>query len=236
MNETIVHAGCRVCGTASGLFYQNERRFFRCPECRLIFTVDAVDKSLEEAHYKKQWAETDPGFWKSQVDVLLKIIALYRTPERLLDFGSGSGEMTKELERRGVSATPLEPMIHGYLKDQRFSCTFDVVVAVEVIEHLPNLWEELNAIENVLATGGIVIFSTLLTNSFVDAPDAARQFADWWYKDDPTHVSFFCNRTLGKLADMGKFDIDVYGDKVFVLKRLPDTVDAFCSPSPAGMI
>ncbi len=228
-------ADCRLCGTASPLFFADRRRFFKCPECALIFTLETAEKSAEEAHYKKQWAETDPGFWKGQVDVLLRLIERYRAPRHLLDFGSGSGAMTEEFQRRGLKVTPLEPMIHGYLKDQNFSCTFDVVVAVEVIEHLPGLWQELKQIERVLDQDGIVVFSTLLTNSFIDAADAQQQFAEWWYKDDPTHVSFFCNRALGKLADLGPYDIDIFGNNVFVLKRAQHTDETTFYPSPPGM-
>ncbi len=185
----------------------------------MIFTEDLPEKSLEEKHYRDQWQTTDPAFWKSQVDVLLQLIQNYHTPKRILDFGSGSGEMTRELRGRGYDVTPLEPMLHGYLKDQDYSHKFDVVIAVEVIEHLQNPWEEIREIEKILPPEGIVIFSTLLTNAFIDRPDAGEQFKNWWYKDDPTHVSFFCNQALAKMADMGNYAIDIYQDKVFVLKN-----------------
>ena len=210
---------CRICHASSPLFFRDKRSFYKCPECSLIFTFDLPGKEAEETHYKNQWATTDTNFWKKQVDVLLQLIDNYRTPKRILDFGSGSGEMTNEFLKRGYDVTPLEPMTHGYLKDQNYSAKFDVVIAVEVIEHLPKPWEELHEIENVLAPGGIVIFSSLLTNSFIDRPDKREQFENWWYKDDPTHVSFFCNRVLQKMADMKNYDIDIFDDKAFVLKR-----------------
>lgn len=210
---------CRICQTPSLLFFQNQRTFFKCPECSLVFTEDIPAKEAEEKHYKDQWATTDPNFWKSQVDVLLRLIDNYLMPTRILDFGSGSGEMTNEFLKRGYDVTPLEPMTHGYLKDQNYSAKFDVVIAVEVIEHLLKPWEELNEIENVLTPDGIVIFSSLLTNSFIDRPDAKEQFKSWWYKDDPTHVSFYCTHALSKMADMKNYDIDIFDDKVFVLKR-----------------
>ena len=51
--------------------------------------------------------------------------------------------MTQDLQRHGYQVTALEPMNDGYLKDQQYLLLFDAVVAVEVIEHLPNAWEEL---------------------------------------------------------------------------------------------
>ncbi len=212
---------CRICNSPSTLFFQDERQFYKCPECRLIFSEDFPDKDVEEKHYKTQWETTDPVFWKSQVDVLVQLMHNYRVPKHILDFGSGSGEMTREFLSRGYDITPLEPMIHGYLKDQNYPFQFDVVILVEVLEHLTDPWKEIHAIENVLAPGGIVIFSTLLTNEFIDRQNAADHFKNWWYKDDPTHVSFFCNHVLSKMADIGNYDIDIIGDKVFVLKRTP---------------
>ena len=56
--------------------------------------------------------------------------------------------------------------------------------------------------------------------SFLDRPDqsiyriarSAKYFETWWHKDDPTHLSFFCNRTLGVMADLRDYTIDIYGD------------------------
>jgi SAM-dependent methyltransferase len=210
---------CRICKSSSSLFFQDQRAFYKCAECSLIFTEEFPDQEVEEKHYKDQWTTTDPGFWKSQVDVLLQLINNYRTPRHILDFGSGSGEMTHEFRQRGYDVTPLEPMTHGYLKDQQYTVKFDVVIAVEVIEHLLEPWEEIREIEKVLAPDGIVVFTSLLTNPFIDRPDAKDQFKNWWYKDDPTHVSFFCNQVLSKMADTGNFDIDIFGNNLFVLKR-----------------
>ena len=149
----------------------------------------------------------------------MSYVQTYRSPDKILDFGSGSGELTKELRQRGYHVTALEPMTDGYLKDQNYPHPFDVVVAIEVIEHLPNIWEELREIEKVLTRDGIVFFSTMMTNHFIELPDAAEQFKNWWYKDDPTHLSFLCNHTLSKIADLGNYDIDIFENKAFVLRK-----------------
>jgi len=92
-------------------------------------------------------------------------------------------------------------------------------VAIEVIEHIANFWHELRAIERVLQKRGIAVFTTLLTNDFVMQDNAREVFDTWWYKDDPTHLGFFCNHSLAKLAELGPYDIDVIGNQAFVLAR-----------------
>ena len=109
-------------------------------------------------------------------------------------------------------------MTDGYLKDQSYPFLFDAVVAIEVIEHLPNVWEELEEIGKILKPGGVMVISTGLTNSFIDSPDAVEQFKGWWYKDDPTHISFFCNQTLSIMAEKRNYTIEIFGDKLFVVK------------------
>ena len=130
------------------------------------------------------------------------------TPKRILGFGAGFGEMTQKLQHYGYQFTLLEAMNDGYRKDQQHLYLFNVV-AVKVIEHLSNIWEELEHIEKVLEPEGIIVFSTGLTNPFKELPDTAKYFETCWYKDDPPHLSFFCNRTLGVMADLRDYTIDI---------------------------
>ncbi|PIQ95645.1 MAG: hypothetical protein COV67_13850 [Nitrospinae bacterium CG11_big_fil_rev_8_21_14_0_20_56_8] len=210
---------CKVCRSPSPVFYSGERIFFKCPNCHLVFTEHYPGKDAEERHYKSQWQTPNPGFWKSQADVLLDIVHRYRVPENILDFGSGTGELAGEISGRGYRVTCLEPMIHGFLKDQKYPFRFDVVVALEVFEHLHRLWEELIEIDKCLVRNGVIFCSTALTDPFIDREDAAACFAQWWYKDDPTHVNFFCTQSLEHVARKLDYDLAVYDSKAFVMLK-----------------
>ena len=210
---------CRVCNGAAAVFYRDVRTFHRCGTCSLIFTNDIAPPPEQEKHYKAQWGNQQAAFWAEQADAILHIIRQYHEPRRILDFGAGSGALTDEFRKRGLDCTPLEPMLHGFLKDQKYPHKFDAVVGVEVIEHLPNLWEELREMEKVLAPGGVMLFTTLLTEAFINAPDAAARFKAWWYKDDQTHVSFFGYRSLEVLGDIAGYDVDVILDKAIVFRK-----------------
>jgi 2-polyprenyl-3-methyl-5-hydroxy-6-metoxy-1,4-benzoquinol methylase len=111
-------------------------------------------------------------------------------------------------------------MIHGYLENQHYPQKFDVVIAIEVIEHLPNLWHELYEIDKVLIENGIMVFSTLLTSSFLDLVIKAEVFKTWGYKDDQTHVNFFSDRSIFVLAQIGGYKAYIHGKNCFVLRKL----------------
>ena len=211
-NNKTIKMLCRICNSSSSQYYKDTRVFHKCPQCSLIFTDQTLDKVSAEKHYKGQWENSNKEHIIALADKLLTIINKYRKPSRILDFGSGSGSITDEFLSRGIDTTPYEPMAHGSLANHNYQNMFDTVIATEVIEHLPNLWDELKNIMGVLTNDGIAVFTTLMTNAFIDTPNEQFAFRKWWYKDDLTHVSFFCNRSLAKLAELGHFKIDVYGD------------------------
>ena len=213
---------CKVCDeTVAHFFYADHRSFYKCPTCSLIFTKDYPPKDKENGHYQTQWEETQPEFWEKQVDVLLQMTQNYFQPQNILDFGAGSGHLTRELQRRGYAVTPLEPMVNGYLKDQDYPHTFDLIIALEVVEHLHDLWSEFQEIDKVLSPGGIFLCSTALSNPFIEQNDAVQKFSEWWYKDDFTHVNFFCNATLARLGERMNWDVDIYANKAFVMIKPP---------------
>ena len=162
---------CKICNTSSNQFYKDTRVFYKCPQCSLLFTDQTLDREGQEKHYKGQWENCNKEHIISLTDNLLTIINKYRKPSRILDFGSGSGSLTDEFLSRGIDTPTSAHMTHGNLAKHNFQNKFDTVIATEVIEHLLNLWDELNNIMEVLTHNGIAVFTTLMTNAFIDTPN-----------------------------------------------------------------
>jgi len=52
------------------------------------------------------------------------------------------------------------------------------------------------------------------------APTKDR-FANWYYKKDPTHVSFFSRSTFEWLAVQWQTNATIIGDDVVIFRKLP---------------
>jgi SAM-dependent methyltransferase len=125
---------------------------------------------------------------------------------KILDFGGGVGGFVRYLNERGLDAELLEEgygldfaASHG-IKVQRslegVAELYDVVVAVEVLEHIKDPHAALDTIHRVLKPGGLLLFTT---------GNLARhrgEIATWFYARHPeVHISFFTPNAFRRLAD-----------------------------------
>lgn len=112
---------------------------------------------------------------------------------RALDFGCGPEPvLARLLERRGYAVDRTDLFFHpdeAYLNRR-----YDLITLTEVLEHLTDPLGTLRVLAQRLAPGGVLALMTLFH------PDDPAKFADWWYRRDPTHVSFYTVETLGQVS------------------------------------
>ena len=79
----------------------------------------------------------------------------------------------------------------------KYSKAYDIIIMNEVVEHLEDINITFDIIYSVLALNGVVFIKTLLTDRIINDPENFKEsFTRWWYKDDPTHISFFSFLTI----------------------------------------
>jgi SAM-dependent methyltransferase len=125
---------------------------------------------------------------------------------KILDFGGGVGGFVRYLNDRGLDAELYEEgyglefaASHG-VKVRRslddVSKIYDVVVAVEVLEHIKDPHAAFETIHRILKPGGLLLFTT---------GNLARHRGDvatWFYARHPeVHISFFTPDAFHRLAD-----------------------------------
>jgi cyclopropane fatty-acyl-phospholipid synthase-like methyltransferase len=208
---------CILCGTeGTECFFADKRRsFLRCPNCDLVFVPREQLLSLadERARYDQHHnTECDQAYLSYVDSCIAELHCLPLAGARILDFGCGQhAVMTARLRGQGLDCTGYDPLYQ--LGTRALAETYDVIAAVEVVEHLRDLRHEFDRIANCLAPGGHLFLRTLLRAA--DIP-----FATWWYKNDSTHVNFFSAVTMRFVARRWNLLCDVCdGRQITVLRQ-----------------
>jgi SAM-dependent methyltransferase len=136
---------------------------------------------------------------------------LRRPPGRLLDVGSGRGDLGVTLRSRGWRVTGLEPSPEACAEAQARGVEsvqgtlttasdplpdgFDAAVFQHSLEHVSEPLDDLRAARALLAPGGLALISLPNFGSW-----QARRFgSDWFHLDLPRHRSHFTREGLAAL-------------------------------------
>lgn len=157
----------------------------------------------------------------------LKLInSLQHEKGKLLDIGAGTGEFLSIAKENGWQAIGIEPSEKArniaIKKGVEFSenlekfedQSFDVITMWHVLEHVPNLDEQIKELKRLLKPDGTILIAVPNFNSF----DAKHYGAFWAAYDVPRHLWHFSKTAIKKLfADKG----------MTLVKILPMKFDAF---------
>jgi SAM-dependent methyltransferase len=158
-------------------------------------------------------------YWRALRRLPLRALA-ERPPGRLLDVGSGRGDLGLILRERGWEFAGLEPSadacaearsrgvptIRGTLErpDAQLRDGYDAAVFQHSLEHVADPARDLALVRELLKPRGLLIVS--LPNF---ASTQARRFgADWFHLDLPRHRTHFSPRGLELLLRRSGFDVE----------------------------
>jgi 2-polyprenyl-3-methyl-5-hydroxy-6-metoxy-1,4-benzoquinol methylase len=178
MEQKSAQLACPVCSAKSvpdG--HSQDADLFRCPDCDHCFSdvgsirqVETYDESYFEEVHRNWFANPDVGLFEG----LGRIIAGHREDASVIDLGCGNGNFVKFLRQKyprlvltavdGTAPFSVTPGIHfiqGDIFDAKISGRFDVVAALDVIEHMPDLSSFLERVDELCAPGGMIILKTI---------------------------------------------------------------------------
>lgn len=188
---------CILCGERSSPFFEDPidaRRYLHCSNCDLRYLAPEfrLTEAQEKARYQfhENRAE-DPSYQQFMRPVLEMV-----KPEMssILDFGCGVASVLRYFHPEKVRL--YDP--YFYPDETPLASTYDLIAAVEVIEHLYYPARELARLRLLLKPGGSLGLMTLMASSSI-------HFADWYYRRDPTHVAFYSRNTFEWIRDHFKF-------------------------------
>ena len=170
----------------------------------------------ERAYYQThQNTVDDPGYRQYLSRLATPLLPRLAPGSHGLDYGCGPGPaLAAMLAEAGFAITTYDPYYADY--PERLQQRYDFVTCTEAIEHFYHPGREWRRLLALLKPGGWLGLMTKL------ARDQAA-FANWHYKQDPTHVSFFSRETFLWLAARDGLGIEFIGADVILLHK-PESV------------
>ena len=147
-----------------------------------------------------------------RVRSLLRDVQLRDRAPRVFEAGFGSGALLRRFLDDGAEVGGADPgglerdvdpvlaasgaLVAGPLDDATPGAgTYDLVLAVHVVEHVPDPWAFVAACRRLLHPRGRIV----LVTPAADSRGLARWGSSWWMLEDPTHVRFFSALSLALL-------------------------------------
>lgn len=199
--------------------------YYRCTSCGFLFTPFIHDWPAEKVKreiYNDDYVLVDPEFVDlrptANASLVSNLFGKRSLDISILDYGGGDGTLVHHLRASGHrQARSYDPFYDP--DDARPTEPFDVVLAFEVIEHVPDSFGFFATLSSLVKSPGFIIFSTLL-----QPKNIATEGVDWWYLAPRNgHVSlhtFDSLKTVTHANDLGFGSINQTTH--FAYKTVPD--------------
>jgi SAM-dependent methyltransferase len=207
-------------GAVDGKFLVRRFLLRRCPSCRFSFVADpatdfaqiytrdyyagkGADPLVDYIEEMEHFSTTVRHYeWRGILTAVQSLVPV-SGETRWLDFGCGTGGLIRYCRGQsdcrpvGYEDGEARSLLRDYgiptIEPEELDASqqsFDVVTAIEVLEHLTNPLAALERIRRLLRPGGLLFYTTGNAQPFRD------RLLEWRYVIPEIHVSFFEPETL----------------------------------------
>lgn len=210
----------QTAGEKPGCFRSTVYRFRRCETCRFLWVENAdtdYANLYNDAYYEGRGADPLVNYaeelshpelsvrryeWAGILDAVSRMRALTPATD-WLDFGCGAGGLVRHVrahspvqicgaESGAIASRARENGIPIFREDEIGSRTFDVITAIEVLEHVEDPLATLRWIAAHLKPGGLFFYTTGNLEPFWNS------FLNWAYCVPEIHISYWTPTAMGK--------------------------------------
>ncbi|MFT5207982.1 MAG: SAM-dependent methyltransferase [Candidatus Omnitrophota bacterium] len=192
---------CPLCGLGEPLLFHQSNQAFQnrtfhiCNACELVWASPEHRLSAEEekSRYDLHCNNPEDLDYLDFLNRLAKPMIVELKSDSLgLDYGCGPGPaMQIPFEQAGHRVNLFDPFY--YFQNKALDEQYDFITVSEVAEHFFNPSKEFEQFNHLLKPGGILGVMTQLRL-------LGSKFQDWWYPRDPTHVTFYSQKTMEWIA------------------------------------
>ncbi len=192
--------------------------YHRCTSCGFVFLDEKfiVNKKEEKKKYDQHNNSLEnKGYVQMFEDFLNLSVNFYKKDiHTVLEFGSGPEPvLSKLLEQRGFEVDIYD--LYYAPKKVYATKSYDLITSTEVFEHLSSPLEVLELLVKHLNTNGYIALMTKFP------PKDDQIFLAWWYRRDPTHISFFTPKSFEVMAEkVGLRVLKIMNDNIVVFQKV----------------
>lgn len=213
INET--QHSCPVCSSQASFYCSDTRRhYYCCNICSAVYVpaVYHLSSAAEKAEYDKHENHIDDEgyrrFLSRMANPMADAIAVGASG---LDFGCGPGPaLAAMLEAKGFSMSVYDKYYAN--NPQVLERQYDFICTTEVVEHLRSPTRVIDSLWDNLNVSGVLGVMTKRVENL-------EKFKRWHYKNDPTHIVFFHEKTFEWLADRLGASLQIICDDVVFLVK-----------------
>lgn len=190
------------------------RDYWRCVRCEASFLDPSQRPTPEEerAHYRLHENDVDdPGYRRFLSKLADPILDRLKPGCHGLDYGCGPGPaLAAMLSEAGHAVALYDPVFRP--DAAALDSTYDFITCTETAEHFHDPAAEFERLDAMLRPGGWLGLMTC----FQTEDD---RFATWHYRTDPTHVVFYRESTLRRVARRFGWTCEIPAKDVALMRK-----------------
>ena len=203
---------CTLCDTV--LDKMADEYYFICNTCGAYVKDEKyyLNRKEEKERYKEHDNDVfDEGYQNFTSPITNAILENHNAEQLGLDYGSGTGPViSKQLKDQGYQVKLYDPYFHP--DEDYLNYSYDYIFCCEVFEHFYEPKQEIEKLLHLLKPGGRLYIMTHLYNKKID-------FTDWYYRNDPTHVFIYTQKTIEFIAKRYALTIEELTDRLIIMKN-----------------